>query len=95
MPIDKSTIKKGVFIIGGDCPVPLITKDHPPPVRYGAPTLAATAQALYAMSGGLATAVLDSPVARSLRTTGRTAFLVMALICALALPPALRFRPGA
>ena len=58
MPIDKSTIKKGVFIIGGDCPVPLITKDHPPPVRYGAPTLAATAQALYALSGGLATAVL-------------------------------------
>ena len=46
MPNHREFYKKGAFIIGGDCPVPLITKDHPPPVRYGAPTLAATAQAL-------------------------------------------------
>ena len=57
--------------------------------------LAATAQALYALSGGLATAVLILLSGGLYGQLGGQAFLVMALICALALPPALRFRPGA
>ena len=57
--------------------------------------LAATAQALYALSGGLATAALILLSGRLYGQLGGQAFLVMALICALALPSALRFRPGA
>jgi PPP family 3-phenylpropionic acid transporter len=56
--------------------------------------LAATAQALYALCAGVATALLTLLSGRLYGQWGGQAFLVMALLCAAALPPALRFYPG-
>jgi PPP family 3-phenylpropionic acid transporter len=57
--------------------------------------LAATAQALYALGAGLATALLTLVSGVLYGQLGGRAFLVMALLCALALPSALKFRPQA
>jgi MFS transporter, PPP family, 3-phenylpropionic acid transporter len=54
--------------------------------------LAATAQALYALGAGLATALLTLVSGVLYGQLGGQAFLVMALLCALALPSALKFR---
>ena len=54
--------------------------------------LSATAQALYALAAGLATALL-MPVSGALyQHIGARGFLLMALLCAMALPLALRLR---
>jgi MFS transporter, PPP family, 3-phenylpropionic acid transporter len=55
--------------------------------------LAATAQALYALGPGLATALLIPVSGLLYEQWGGDAFLVMALLCAAALPLALRLHP--
>jgi PPP family 3-phenylpropionic acid transporter len=56
--------------------------------------LAATAQALYAFGGGLATALLMLVGGGLYEKFGGHAFLLMALLCVVALPLALRLRAG-
>jgi PPP family 3-phenylpropionic acid transporter len=62
------------------------------------PHLAATAQALYALGAGAATALLTLASGRLYAELGAEGFLVMALLCASAAPLALGLRgvhPGA
>ena len=56
--------------------------------------VAATAQALYAFSAGTATAVVTLASGVLYERFGAQAFLLMALLCALALPLAIRMRAG-
>lgn len=56
--------------------------------------LAATAQALYAFSVGVATALITLASGGLYDQFGARAFLLMALLCAVALPLALRLRYG-
>jgi len=57
--------------------------------------LAATAQALYALGSGLAIALLTLVSGLLYGQLGGQAFLVMAVLCAVALPSAFKFRPEA
>lgn len=57
------------------------------------PHLAATAQALYAVGAGATTALLTLASGSLYAQLGARGFLVMALLCGLALPVALRLRP--
>jgi PPP family 3-phenylpropionic acid transporter len=56
--------------------------------------LAATAQALYAVASGAAVALLTWLSGQLYGQLGAHAFLAMALLCAIAVPPALRLQAG-
>ena len=56
------------------------------------PQLAATAQAMYALGAGATTALLTLASGQLYASLGPRAFLVMALLCAVAAPAALGLR---